>query len=101
MSCRSDGMARATTGIRSVPSRYCVTVAPCCNVCSVVETASLVRPSSRALSWSTATVAVMPMAPQLSLTLRTCGEACITARTWPAMRRSASGSGPVMRNCTG
>ena len=101
MSWRSEGMARAMTGMRSLFSRYWVMVAPCWRVCRVLATSSLERPSKRALSWSRSMVTDLARAPQDSLTLRISGVSSMAAWTcWP-MRRMVSASGPMMRNCTG
>ena len=98
---RSAAGARTTTSIRSLPSRYCVTVTPESSICSVFETSAVLRPSARIRSWSSFTCMVLACSFQSNCGSMVLGLATITSRTCAAMRRTSLGSGPMTRNCTG
>src|SRR5207237_1429477 len=59
------------------------------------------KPIARSRSWSSTKCNVGTRSPQSVLTVRIIGSATMIARTWSAMLRILSTSGPLTRNATG
>ena len=87
--------------IRSSRSRSCDSVAPFITLCVTSDTSAGVRPSARALSWSSSTFSVRTGSFQSSCTSRTFGLEATTFSTSRAISRTICVSGPTTRNCTG